>query len=72
MALPDAGTLAAARLALEIDGAVATITLDAPDKRNSQVPSMWHALAAIGEALPDDVAYAVVDGMRVVVPDSQH
>jgi enoyl-CoA hydratase/carnithine racemase len=60
--LPDAETLAAARLALEVDGAVATITLNAPDKRNSQVPSMWHALDAIGAALPDDIRVVVIRG----------
>ncbi|MET3963912.1 enoyl-CoA hydratase/carnithine racemase [Marmoricola sp. OAE513] len=60
--LPDADTLAAARLALEIDGAVATITLNAPQKRNSQVPSLWHNLAAIGEALPEEVRVVVVKG----------
>jgi enoyl-CoA hydratase/carnithine racemase len=60
--LPDAQTLAAARLALSVDGPVATITLNAPEKRNSQVPSMWHALDAIGAALPDDVRVVVLKG----------
>lgn len=60
--LPDTDTLAAARLALEIDGAVATITLNAPEKRNSQVPSLWHALDAIGKALPEAVRVVVVRG----------
>jgi enoyl-CoA hydratase/carnithine racemase len=60
--LPDAQTLAAARLALEVDGAVATITLDAPDRRNSQVPSTWHTLAAIGAALPEEVRVVVLRG----------
>lgn len=60
--LPDADTLAAARLALQIDGAVATITLNAPDKRNSQVPSMWHTLDAIGAALPEEVRVVVLKG----------
>ena len=60
--LPDADTLAAARLALEIDGAVATITLNAPEKRNSQVPSLWHALDAIGAALDDEIRVVVLRG----------
>lgn len=60
--LPDAESLAAARLALSIDGPVATITLNAPDRRNSQVPSMWHNLAAIGANLPDDVRVVVLRG----------
>jgi enoyl-CoA hydratase/carnithine racemase len=60
--LPDAQTLAAARLALTIDGPVATITLNAPDKRNAQVPSMWHSLAAIGENLPEEIRVVVIWG----------
>jgi enoyl-CoA hydratase/carnithine racemase len=60
--LPDAETLAAARLALSIDGAVATITLNAPDRRNSQVPSMWHNLDAIGAALPEEIRVVVIRG----------
>jgi enoyl-CoA hydratase/carnithine racemase len=59
---PDAETLAAARLALDIDGPVATITLNAPERRNSQVPSMWHNLAAIGESLGDEVRIVVLRG----------
>lgn len=60
--LPDADTLAAARLALEIDGAVATITLNAPEKRNSQVPSLWRTLDAIGAGLGDDIRVVVLRG----------
>ena len=60
--LPDDAALAAARLALRIDGPVATITLNAPDKRNAQVPSMWHRLADIGANLPEDVRVVVVRG----------
>src|SRR4051794_8133967 len=60
--LPDAGSLAAARLTLAVDGAVATITLDCPQRRNSQTPRMWHALADIGAGLPEDVRVVVVKG----------
>ncbi len=60
--LPDADALAAARLSLTIDGGVATITLDAPDKRNAQVPSMWHRLAEIGANLPDEIRVVVLRG----------
>ena len=45
-----------------VDGAVATITLDRPDVRNAQTPAMWRALAAIGEAIEDDVRVVVVRG----------
>jgi enoyl-CoA hydratase/carnithine racemase len=60
--LPDAAALERARLALTIDGAVATITLSRPQRRNSQTPRMWHALADIGAALPDDIRVVVVKG----------
>lgn len=60
--LPDAETLAAARLSLEIDGPVATITLNAPERRNSQVPSMWHNLAAIGASLGEEIRIVVLRG----------
>jgi enoyl-CoA hydratase/carnithine racemase len=60
--LPDAAVLERARLALAIDGAVATITLNCPERRNSQTPSMWRALAEIGAGLPDDVRVVVIKG----------
>src|SRR4051812_26116476 len=60
--LPDSAALHRARLALAVDGAVATITLSCPERRNSQTPRMWHALADIGAGLPDDVRVVVVKG----------
>lgn len=60
--LPDEKTLAAARLSLVIDGPVATITLDAPERRNSQVPSTWHNLAAIGAGLGEEIRIVVLRG----------
>ena len=60
--LPDADRLHAAGLALALDGAVATITLDRPERRNAQTPTMWRTLAAIGAGLPDDVRVVVVKG----------
>lgn len=54
--------LAAAGLRLDVADAVATVTLDRPDKRNAQTPQMWHALASIGDALPADVRVVVVRG----------
>jgi enoyl-CoA hydratase/carnithine racemase len=62
MSLPDADALAAAGLRADLDGAVLTVTLDKPGRRNSQTPRMWHTLAAIGEALPDDVRVVVLRG----------
>jgi enoyl-CoA hydratase/carnithine racemase len=60
--LPDTAALERARLVLALDGAVATITLTCPERRNSQTPRMWHALAAIGEHLPDEVRVVVLKG----------
>jgi enoyl-CoA hydratase/carnithine racemase len=54
--------LAAARLRLEVDGAVATVTLDRPEVRNAQTPTMWRTLAEIGVWLPDEVRVVVVRG----------
>ena len=44
------------------DGAVLTVTLDRPDRLNSQTPKTWTALADIGRSLPDDVRVVVVRG----------
>jgi enoyl-CoA hydratase/carnithine racemase len=60
--LPDAATLDRARLALDLDGATATITLNRPERRNSQTPSMWHALAQIGAHLPEEIRVVVLKG----------
>lgn len=54
--------LAAVGLRLDVDGAVATVTLDRPDVRNAQTPAMWLALGEIGRTLPDDVRVVVVTG----------
>jgi len=54
--------LTAAGLRLAVDDAVATVTLDRPEVRNAQTPAMWHALATIGEQLPETVRVVVVTG----------
>src|SRR6478736_5416339 len=54
--------LAAVGLRLDVDGPVATITLDRPEVRNAQTPAMWLALGEIGASLPDDVRVVVVTG----------
>ena len=54
--------LAAVGLRLEIEGPVATVTLDRPDVRNAQTPAMWLALAEIGRTLPGEVQVVVVTG----------
>jgi len=62
MTIVEQERLDQAGLAVEITGSVLTITLDKPDRRNSQTPRLWHTLAAIGEALPEDVRVVVVRG----------
>ncbi len=62
MSLPDDATLSSAGLQVRHEDAVLTITLDKPERRNSQTPRMWHALAAIGAGLPDDVRVVVLRG----------
>jgi enoyl-CoA hydratase/carnithine racemase len=54
--------LAAVGLRLDVDGAVATITLDRPEVRNAQTPAMWLALGELGASLPDAVRVVVVTG----------
>ncbi len=54
--------LAAARLGYVVDGAVAVLTLDRPELRNAQTPTMWRTLAAIGRQVPDEVRVVVVRG----------
>lgn len=58
----DADTLLAAGLRYDLTGPVATITLDRPDVRNAQTPTMWRALADLGAEIPDDVRVVVVRG----------
>lgn len=62
MSLVEQERLDAAGLRLDLDGPVLTITLDRAGRRNSQTPRTWHALAEIGERLPDDVRAVVLRG----------
>ncbi|MEV0595201.1 enoyl-CoA hydratase/isomerase family protein [Nonomuraea cavernae] len=55
-------TLAEIGLRFEVDGEIATITLDRPDKRNAQTFATWSALARIGDNLPEQVRVVVVQG----------
>jgi enoyl-CoA hydratase/carnithine racemase len=51
-----------AGLRLTVDGAVATITLARPERRNALTFSTWRVLARIGDTLPADVRVVVVRG----------
>jgi enoyl-CoA hydratase/carnithine racemase len=39
---------------------VVTVTLNRPESRNSQTPTTWRALAAVGTALPEDTRVVVL------------
>lgn len=62
MTMPEADLLSAAGLVVDQLGAVLTVTLDRPESRNAQTPLMWRTLAAIGQAVPDDVRVVVLRG----------
>ena len=49
-------------LRYEVDGEIATITLDRPEKRNAQTFATWSALARIGDNLPQQVRVVVIRG----------
>ncbi|MFA1547257.1 enoyl-CoA hydratase/isomerase family protein [Actinomadura chokoriensis] len=57
----DAG-LEKAGLRLDVDGAVATVTLNRPERRNAMTFDTWRGLAAIGRSLPSDVRVVVLRG----------
>ncbi len=42
------------------EGPVLTVTLANPDSRNAQTPSLWLALAEIGESVPPEVRVVVI------------
>lgn len=54
--------LAAAGLRYDETETVATITLHRPEVYNAQTPTMWRALARLGEQIPDSVRVVVVTG----------
>ena len=47
-------------LRVERDGALLTLTLDNAERRNAQTPSLWAALAAVGESLDPAVRVVVI------------
>lgn len=58
----DSEKLDRAGLQYEVDGVVATITLDRPETRNAQTPRMWRTLAALGAELPESIRVVVLRG----------
>ncbi|MGI5121403.1 enoyl-CoA hydratase/isomerase family protein [Marinactinospora thermotolerans] len=61
-ALPSAEELTAAGLRLEIQGAVAKVTLARPERRNAMTGRTWTTLAHIGHGLPESVRIVVISG----------
>ncbi|MBD2893898.1 putative enoyl-CoA hydratase echA8 [Actinomadura sp. RB99] len=59
---PAEEALAEAGLRLEVDGAVATVTLNRPERRNAMTFATWRGLAAIGRSLPEGVRVVVLRG----------
>ncbi|MFE1340987.1 enoyl-CoA hydratase/isomerase family protein [Streptomyces sp. NPDC058733] len=47
---------------LTVDGAIATVTLTHPAKRNAQSPAMWRTLTQAGRRLPGSVRVVVLRG----------
>jgi len=65
MASPDqdiAPLLDKDHVRLTVDGAIATVTLTNPAKRNAQSPAMWRTLAEAGRVLPGSVRVVVLRG----------
>jgi enoyl-CoA hydratase/carnithine racemase len=58
----DPDLLASGGVRLEVGGAVATVVLDDPARRNAMTPRTWEALAAIGRALDPAVRVVVLRG----------
>lgn len=56
----DPQALADAGVRLDLDAAVATVTLCRPERRNAQTPATWAALVQIGRSLPGDVRVVVL------------
>ncbi len=54
--------LAASGLRFDVADAVATVTLNRPERRNAMTPAVWRGLAAIGSGLPPRVRVVVVRG----------
>jgi enoyl-CoA hydratase/carnithine racemase len=52
----------ASGLRFDVTDAVATVTLNRPERRNAMTPAVWRALAAIGSGLPPRVRVLVVRG----------
>jgi len=57
--VPDGG---GGGVLLQVDGQLATVTLNRADRLNSQTPATWRSLAAIGAGLDPSIRVVVVRG----------
>jgi len=57
---PTSDELRSAGLRFSVEGTIAQIVLCAPERRNTQTPAMWRALAALGRAMPDEVRVVIL------------
>ncbi|MDV7357152.1 enoyl-CoA hydratase/isomerase family protein [Rhodococcus oxybenzonivorans] len=60
MAGPTEAELQSAGLRFTQSGPIAEITLCRPERRNTQSPAMWRALAALGQTMPTDIRVVIV------------
>jgi enoyl-CoA hydratase/carnithine racemase len=60
IASPPKEELRSVGLKFAVQGATAHIVLCAPDRRNTQGPAMWRALAALGRSMPDQVRVVIL------------
>jgi enoyl-CoA hydratase/carnithine racemase len=58
----DPDQLEASGLRFDVTDAVATVTLNRPERRNAMTPAVWRGLASIGSDLPPRVRVVVVRG----------
>ncbi|MCQ4118340.1 enoyl-CoA hydratase/isomerase family protein [Rhodococcus sp. FXJ9.536] len=60
MAGPTEAELQSAGLRFTQSGPIGEITLCTPERRNTQSPAMWRALAALGRTMPTDIRVVIV------------
>lgn len=59
-ATPTKDELRSAGLEYSVNGPIAHIVLCNPERRNTQTPAMWRALAALGHSMPDEVRVVIL------------
>ena len=57
---PTRDELHSAGLEFSVEGPLAEIVLCEPQRRNTQTPAMWRALAGLGRSMPDEVRIVIL------------